>query len=124
MVETMQNEVAGVRMWVENRLPIPPCCPVSTNPRPGSTLTLRYRAPNRVLEVYSLKRYVDEFIGGHADGTRNMEAMIRKIAQTAADALGVPVRAVADLYLLPAQELRLVCSARPGRPNEPEKKHD
>lgn len=111
---TMPNEVTTVPMWVENRLELPRCCPVSKNPQPGSALTLRYRAKGCVLEVYSLKQYIQSFVGGHADGTRNMEAMIQNIAQTCADALGVPVRACADLQLLPYQQMRLVCTAKPS----------
>ena len=111
---TMPNEVAAVPMWVENSLELPRCCPVSKNPQPGSTLTLRYRARERVLEVYSLKQYIQQFVGGHPDGTRNMEAMIQNIAQTCANLLGTPVRACADLELMPYQKMRLVCTAKPN----------
>jgi hypothetical protein len=110
----MPDEAPAVPMWIENRLLLPRCCPVSKNPQPGSTLRLRYRARGRVLEVYSLKAYIESFVDGHADGTRNMEAMIQRIAQTCADALQTPVRACAELELVPYQHLRLTCMARPN----------
>jgi hypothetical protein len=112
-LETMPNEKPGVPLWVENRVSLPRCCPVSGNPQPGSSLTLRYRARDRVLEVYSLQAHIRAYVGGHADGTRNMEAMVQQIAQVAADVLGVAVRAVADLNLQAGQKMRLVVRARP-----------
>lgn len=113
MIETMPNERPVVATWIENRLEIPRCCPVSSNPQPGSRLSIRYRAGDLVLEVFRLKQYVQSFVGGHEDGTRNMETMVQKIAQDCADALGVPVRVTAELELLPYQQMRLVCRANP-----------
>ena len=113
-LQTMPDEVPAVPLWVENRLSLPRCCPVSKNPQPGSTLTLRYLARGRVLEVYSLKAYIESFVDGHMDGTRNMEAMIQRIAQTCANLLQTPVRATADLELMPLQQMRLTCRAKPN----------
>lgn len=109
----MPNERPGVRLMVENTVPLPRCCPVSKNPQTGSTLTLSYRARERVLEVYSLQAHVNAYVGGHADGTRNMEAMIQQIAQAAARVLGVRVRAVAQLNLQHGQTMRLTARASP-----------
>lgn len=87
-----------------HRLPLPRMCPVSGNPQPGSELTLIYRPREWVLEVYSLQSQVRRFQGGWP-GTggypeeRNMEGAVRLLAQMAADALGVPVRARAELVL-------------------------
>lgn len=113
MLETMPNERTGVETWVENRMELPRCCPVSKNPQPGSFLTLRYRAGDRVLEVYSLRQHVQLYVGGHPDGVRNMEAMVQDIAQSCADALGVRVKARADLVLMPYQTMTLIVVARP-----------
>jgi hypothetical protein len=112
-LDTMPDEWPEVALWVENTLEIPRCCPVSRNPQPGSRLTIRYRSRGCVLEVYALKEYISGYVGGHSDGTRNMEAMIQKIAQECANALRSSVRVCADLILLPYQTMRLVCRAKP-----------
>jgi len=109
----MPNEHPELRQRLENVLPLPECCPVSRNPRPGSTLTIRYRPGPWVLEVYSLKAHVQRFVGGHPDGTRNMEAMIQRIAQDCADLLEIPVFCHAHLLLHPDQEMRLSVTANP-----------
>lgn len=83
---TLPNERREVSLRVEHVLAIPRCCPVSRNPYPGSTVAIRYRAGERLLEVYALKRYIEAFRGGHPDGTRNMETMIEKIAHDCAEA--------------------------------------
>jgi len=113
-LRTMPNERPDVGMSERHRLrlDLPGCCPVSGNPRPGSTLTLSYRPGETVLEVFSLHAYVESFIGGRGE-VRSMEAMIQTITAEAAKALGVPVVGIADLVLFPSQEMRLVCRARP-----------
>ncbi len=82
------------------------CCPVSKNPQVGSCLTLRYVPGDRVLEVYSLQALLKKFVGGYLGskcGTyppeRNMEGMVQLVAQMVGDALGVPVRFRACLFL-------------------------
>jgi hypothetical protein len=107
------NEWPHLPVWVENSLLLPRCCPISGNPQPGSTIRLRYRARRCFLEVYSLRQFIMEFVGGHADGTRNMETMLQKVAAAAAHALAVPVVLRADLYLAPRQRMRLVIRAQP-----------
>jgi hypothetical protein len=107
----MENERPGVSLWVCNQVEVAKCCPVSRNPKPGSVLSIQYRSGKRTLEVYSLHRYIQSFVGGHPDGTRNMETMIQKVAQDCADALGVPVRVSAELILAPQQRMRVVCRA-------------
>ncbi len=109
----MDNERPTVEMTITSTLNIPPCCPVSTNPRPGSTVAISYMVGAKVLEVGALHAYIQEFVDGHRDGTRNMETMIQKIAQDAADALEAEVRVVADLVLIPEQRLQVICTGRP-----------
>jgi hypothetical protein len=115
ILKTMPDERPEVDTWIENRVYLPRCCPVSKNPEPGSHLSLRYRVNGRVLEVFSLKAYIDSYVGGHADGTRNMETMIQKIAQECAAVLSVTVYARAFLLLRPGQEMRVSCTGRPPR---------
>lgn len=83
---------------------IPPCCPISKNPKEGSCVTLRYRPAGSALEVYSLRRLVRMFVGGFPGHgpyppERNMEPMIGLLAKIAADHLGCPVHYRADLVL-------------------------
>ncbi len=70
---------------------------MSKNPAPGSTIRISYRSSRHILEVFALNHYLRAFIGGHPDGTREMEAMIQKIALDCATALGVAVVVRADL---------------------------
>jgi len=99
-------EVSGPRIGIleEHVIGLPQCCPVSQNPRAGSTLRLTYEECGRCLEVYSICDTVRGFVGGW-DGNerypaeRSMEGMIATLAQMAADVLGVPVTFRADLVL-------------------------
>lgn len=89
---------------ITDTVALPPCCPVSKNPKEGSTVTLFYRPQGKALEVYSLRRLVRMFVGGFKGfgpypAERNMEPMIGLIAKIAADHLGCPVRYRADLIL-------------------------
>lgn len=99
-------------------LAIPPCCPVSRNPRPGSTITISYRPHGTSLEVAALYAYIDQFDGGLKDesGTvivRNMEEMIQRIAIDCAAATGVPVGVTANLLIAPKQAMYLLVRAKP-----------
>lgn len=98
---------------------LPPCCPISGNPQAGSTLRITYRPTVRVLEVYSLVQLVGRFKGGwkgteRYPAERNMEGMIRMLAQMAADALGTPVSVRADL-VLDAGAMTIRAKAEPVR---------
>lgn len=94
----------AVETYLRHVVDLPPCCPVSSNPRAGSTLSVSYIPAGWCLEVYSLAQVVGRFRGGWR-GTeryppeRNMEGMIRTLAQMAADALELRVRVRADLVL-------------------------
>lgn len=112
-LKTIADERPGVATWIENRVYLPRCCPVSKNPEPGSHLSLRYRVRGQMLEVFSLKAYIESFVGGHPDGTRNMETMVQKIAQECATLLGTTVYAHAFLLLRPDQEMRVTCKGKP-----------
>lgn len=109
--DVIQNATKG-DMLEEHILNIPPCCPVSKNPRPGSTITIRYRPVGKSLEIASLIAYIHSFRGGLYDGTgqlvvRDMEGMIGRIAEDCKQVVGVSVQVEADLELLPHQKMRL-----------------
>lgn len=113
------QRVTGPEMHTYQRheVALPPCCPVSGNPRAGSALRISYRPAGWCLEVYSLRAVVNRFRGGwpgteRYPAERNMEGMIRTLAQMAADALGLRVKARADL-VLDAGRMTLRVSAEP-----------
>lgn len=99
-------------------LELPPCCPVSKNPRPGSTIMIVYYPNGVVLEVGALYAYIHQFRGGLKDDTgeiviRDMEGMVSRIAQDCADAVGVAVNVCADLVIAPKQRMYLVVRKKP-----------
>ncbi len=121
-METLPNNTSGNRLFMSHTLDIPPCCPVSGNPLPGSTLTISYRAHLLVLEVIALRSYVNSFVGGlrGPDGNidvRDMEGLILRVAHDCADAVGVPVKVRADLRLRPAQRMSVVARSQPSFPD-------
>jgi NADPH-dependent 7-cyano-7-deazaguanine reductase QueF len=111
LLKTLPNSTTG-NMRETHILPIPPCCPVSKNPRPGSTITISYRPSGCSLEIASLYAYIHAFRGGLYDDhgqlvIRDMEGMIQRIADDCASLLGVDVEVIADLQLLPRQHMKL-----------------
>jgi 7-cyano-7-deazaguanine reductase len=114
MVElrTQPNEKRCSFIEHDHILELPECCPISHNPRPGSTISLSYKGKDTFLEVYSLRKFVDSYRGGK-DGVRSMEGMLQEITQACAQALGVEVRMEAMLHLEPQQRMRVICYAFP-----------
>lgn len=91
-------------------LDVPPCCPVSKNPRPGSQLMIVYSPQGAVLEVGALYAYLHQYRGGlrNEQGdilVRDMEGLISRVAQDCANAVGVPVSVCADLIIAPKQRM-------------------
>lgn len=112
-LKTQPNERRCGDTFVTHRLLIPPCCPISNNPRPGSRLEISYQPHDYMLEVAALRCYVDSYRGGRGP-VRSMEGMIQCIAQDCADCIKTPVRVVAELMLDPNQEMLVRCEATPS----------
>jgi 7-cyano-7-deazaguanine reductase len=110
---TVPNQEPGVRLLVRHALPLPQCCPVSGNPQPGSEIRISYRVGACVLEVYRLQQYLQSYVGGHLDGTRELEAMVQRIARDCAAALGQRVWVRAFVVLHHGRE-ELLADARPS----------
>lgn len=91
-------------------LPLPQCCPVSGNPQPGSVLLVMYAPMGCFLEVYSLRHYVDQFVGGFGN-VRDMEGMIQTIAGECAQILGTLVTVGALIYLQRGDAMTLIVQA-------------
>lgn len=86
--------------FVSHSAPIPQCCPVSGNPLPGSKVTVSYVPAGVVFPVEDLAAFVAEYVGGRGS-VRGMEEMIQELANRVRDAVGVRVRASADLIINP-----------------------
>lgn len=112
MIKTQPNEKRAGRMVEEHEFEIPPCCPITKNPQPGSFISIRYVPASVILEVQSLHDYIREYIGGRLD-VRSMEGMIQQIATDCAAALTVKVTVKARLVILPLQKMKLKVTAYP-----------
>lgn len=108
MLSTMPNYNLSDTFEI-HRIDLPQMCPISKNPQPGSHIRILYKPKDKLLEVYSLKAYIDEFIGGHPTGVRDMEQTIQKIAKDCSETIGVKVSVYANL-ILDTQRLYLKCS--------------
>lgn len=110
-VLTQQNTRPEIAIQPEvHILPLPRCCPVSGNPQPGSVLLVMYTPANHFLEVYSLRKYVDQFVGGFGN-VRDMEGMIQTIAEACAQALGTLVTVGALIFLQRGDAMTLIVQA-------------
>lgn len=89
-----------IAAFVSHSVPVPECCPVSKNPRPGSTVRVSYLPRDIVVPVEMLEERVRSYIGGF-ESIRGMEEMIQDIARWCAVEAGVRVRVVADLIIQP-----------------------
>jgi len=89
-----------VAAFVSHSVPIPECCPVSNNPKPGSTIRVSYLPSSIVVPVEALEEKVRGYVGGF-ESIRGMEEMIQDIARWCSSETGVPVRAVADHIIQP-----------------------
>lgn len=104
--------------YVHHIADVPPCCPVSGNPRPGSTIAVRYRpAAGLVLPVEDLSAMVGQYVGGFG-AVRAQEEMIQSIAARCAALVKVSVRVRADLVITPPdggddQRMVVTCRATP-----------
>lgn len=105
---TQPNTRPDIPIWQSHTVVLPSCCPVSGNPQPGSALTLSYYARATFLEVYSLRKYVESYIGGRGD-VRDMEGMIQTIAADCAAVIGVPVLAWADIVIQRGDRMAIIC---------------
>jgi NADPH-dependent 7-cyano-7-deazaguanine reductase QueF len=93
---------------------LPECCPISRNPRPGSTISIIYKGRAGFLEVASLRAFIYSYVGGKGE-VRSMEGMLQEIAQSCADILGVDVKVFSDLNIDPSQKMRVTCYAFPAK---------
>ncbi|MBS9777534.1 MAG: hypothetical protein KGV50_02110 [Gammaproteobacteria bacterium] len=91
----IDNAKPNMKMVVEHIVMLPELCAVSKNPKPGSSLTIKYNAGEKLLELFSLDKHINAYIGHPV--VRDMEYFAQTIAQTAANALHHEVTVIADL---------------------------
>lgn len=111
MLLTQPNTKQNIQLWQRHDLPLPSCCPVSGNPQPGSVVSISYRPHAAFIEVYSLRKYIDSYVGGK-DGVRDMEGMIQQIAADCAAVVGVAVTVRANIILQRGDKMRLTARAK------------
>lgn len=114
VIATQPNEKRCGAMREEHEFALPPCCPITKNPQPGSYIRIRYRPKNLLLEVQSLHDYIKEYVGGRLD-VRSMEGMIQNIAKDCANTLGVKVKVKCNLVIIPLQKMKLECTGYPEK---------
>lgn len=112
MLLTQPNLQGNKNDFSWHLLPLLPCCPISGNPQKGSTLAILYKPSESFLEVYSLRKYIDSFIGG-TDLVRDMEGMIQVIANTCTQILNVPVTVGAFIKLQKADSMIYIAQGTP-----------
>ena len=101
----MPCDTHGGTIIMTHKCNIPsPCCPISKNPKVGSTISFTYTPDGWVVEVYSLDALVKEFQGGykgndHYPAERNMEGMCQLLCRMVSDAIGLSVTYRADIIL-------------------------
>lgn len=113
LLRVIDNACPGLPTEVEHLLYLPELCPATGNPKPGSTLRLRYQAGAKLLELFSLDAYLDAFIGNPK--VRDMEYFVQTVARDAALALGQEVEAVAEVqFNRVRQGQKITVKAGPG----------
>lgn len=112
MIDTQSNETKGLFHYEKHLLDLPQCCPVTHNPQLGSTIEIGYIPKEVFLEVDSLKKYIDSYVGGKGN-VRSMEGMIQQISQDCANTLKTRVRVTAKLIIEPGQRMEIICRTLP-----------
>ncbi len=107
-LQTQINENPDIHTKTTHLLPFSGLCPISGNPQEGSTIEISYTAKDLVIEVYSLRAYLDSYIGGRG-AVRSMEGMVQNTARDCALAIRTAVRIVAHVILEDRQTMTIEC---------------
>lgn len=115
-IYALPNERPDIETEVTHTFEIHSLCPVTKNPRPGSTLAITYTPKESVLDVIGLDAYLRKFKGGFRENgdltVREMEHMIQRVADDCAGWIKCPVTVTAELNLMPKQKQRIVCRGK------------
>lgn len=111
------NKRPDIETMVEHVVPFSGLCPISKNPLPDSSVSVRYAPQKWIIEVYSLRWYMDAFKGGRTmpDGTyiRDMEHVLQRLAEDAAAVVLVPVMVSGSLKIHPDQYMAMSAVGMP-----------
>lgn len=88
---------------------LPELCPASKNPGAGSTLEISYVAQEHFLEVFSLRDYIDAFIGHMI--VRDVEHLTQVVAKDCQTLLGHAVQ-VKGCFVLPALGQKVITTVQ------------
>jgi len=88
---------------------VPPLCPKTANPIPGSTLTISYVPDEKLLEVYSLNEYIASFVGSNE--VRDLELLTQIVARDCHGILGVNVVVIGKYMLNIGQTVTCECES-------------
>ncbi|MBS1175297.1 MAG: hypothetical protein H6R05_1428 [Burkholderiaceae bacterium] len=94
-LKTIDNRRPNILSEIEHSIDLPVLCPHSRNPLAGSTLSIRYTARERILELFALEAYIQAFVG-HPQ-VRDMEFFVQVVGEECARILGVPVACVGQI---------------------------
>lgn len=97
-IKTINNQHPTLRTKITNKVNLPPFCTATNNPGVGSQLTITYDAGNKLLEVFTLEKYINSFIGHKI--VRDVEYLAQEIAIEVATALGQAITVSADFNLV------------------------
>ncbi|MFC6276167.1 hypothetical protein [Psittacicella hinzii] len=97
-IKTIKNPNPHLPTKVTNTLNLPPFCTATMNPGAGSTLTITYTAKEKLLEVFTLEKYINSFIGHKI--VRDVEYLAQEIASEVALALDNEVKVEAEFILV------------------------
>lgn len=111
VLQTVDNQNPDLPMAQRHLVQLPAMCPATSNPQPGSTLTVTYLPGGKLLELYSLTEYVQSFVGHPT--VRDIEYFAQTLAQDCADALGVAVNVRTHFILNLDQTVKLRIKAMP-----------
>ena len=96
---TIANGYPALTMRVSLAFPFAQLCPISGEPQPGSTITIKYSASALLLETKALRQYLASFAGYNVHGVRDLEEAAQVIAQACATILHTSVHVHAEYYL-------------------------
>jgi len=107
ILKTIDNPGVSIHTKQLHEVTVPPLCPKTQNPIQGSNITISYIPGEKLLEVYSLREYIDSFIGSQE--TRDLELFAQVVARDCRAVLGVKVSVAGKFIMNIGQTLICEC---------------
>lgn len=96
-IDLIRNQYPELKTAVKHVIQLPILCNASQNPKAGSTISISYTADLVLLELFSLEKYINAFIGHKT--VRDLEYLTQVIALECCRALKVETTVTADIIL-------------------------